>query len=126
MAAPSPPPPASEGELLPQEGAVDDSAAELLLPATVTASPQPTPTAAPSPEVTAALAEAPGAERAIDEDAATAEARALPPATQVEAGVEPARDGALYDLPLVRLLAIALGIVVILMAAATLMLRRRL
>lgn len=122
----TPPLPASEGELLPQEGAADDSAAELLLPATVTASPQPTPTAAPSPEVTAALAEASGAERASDEDTATAEAKALPPAPQVEPDVEPAREGALFDLTLVRLLAIALGIAVILLAAATLMLRRRL
>jgi anti-sigma factor RsiW len=124
----TPPLAASEGETAPQDGTADVPAAELEPLTTVTAAPLPTPTAAPSPDAATLLAEALDEVGAADDDVATAEARALPPELQAAAdevaGQE--RGGGLLDLPILRVLAIALGIGVVLLATATLLLRRRL
>jgi hypothetical protein len=125
-ASATPPPPVAEGEALPQDGVVDESAAAMQLPVTMTASPPPTPTTAPSPAAATALAEVPGAERAVVGDAATAEARALLSTTQAEPDAELAREGGAFDLPVMRLLAIVAGFAVLLLAGATFLLRRRL
>jgi hypothetical protein len=115
----TPPLAASEGEEFSQDGTADMAATER---------PQPTPTAAASPAAPTSLAQALGEAKATDDALATSEARTLSPEpedapTDVEA--DQRGEGGLDDLPVLRILAIALGIGVIFLGTATLFLRRR-
>lgn len=117
----TPPLAESEAETFPQEGAAGGyPAGTEMLPA-MTATPLPT----PYPLATMSVAEALEAERQPDETEVTAEARALQSEPQAAAEAELVGEGRAITLPMLRILVVALGIVVILLTAGTLLARRR-